>query len=523
MPEPLGTAAARLDRVRDYDGGYVPLHRVAGEPHSERTDLGAPSEWGEPTVLLSLLHITDFQLADLLSPSRTEFLQRFDGDPRWQRMLPAYRPQEFLELQALATVAGTARRVAEQRAVDVLVTTGDNTDSAQLNEVDAYLTALDGGEIRPADLGVGDPGSPTGGADPSYWHPDPGSPDAWSARGLPAVPGVLDAAREPFVSAGVGVPWLSVYGNHDCLVQGRAPFPEGYDAFLTGPAKPVLAPPGYRPERDSMADYLADPWVTTTGPAAPITPDPRRRRVTKAEHVAAHFRAGAVPDGHGYSDANVASGTAYYVWDAIPGVRLISLDTTNPAGDVNGCLDDVQFGWLRDRLVEVAAGGADPRLVVLLSHHGLDTMDNATGAGADGSGLRLAADVRALLHQHPQVVLWLSGHVHVNRVVPRPGPAGGGFWEVITSAIAEWPVQLRHVALGLTDHGAMITTTMIDSLAPTGWDLSVAGLAGLHREVAANDPGSVGGIHAEGTPADRNVVLGVPLPAELVRALRRGA
>jgi len=94
---------------------------------------------------------------------------------------------------------------------------------------------------------------------------------------------------------------------------------------------------------------------------------------------------------------------------------------------------------------------------------------------------------------------------------------------VITSAIAEWPVQLRHVALGLTDHGAMITTTMIDSAAPTGWDLSVAGLAGLHREVAANDPGSVGGIHAEGTPADRNVVLGVPLPAELVRALRRGA
>ncbi|MFT4216435.1 MAG: metallophosphoesterase [Micropruina sp.] len=519
MAEPVDTTQARIERVRDYDGGYVPLRRGPGEAHLVRSDLGGDEEWSEPDAVLSLLHITDFQLADLLSPSRTEFLQRFDGDPRWQRMLPAYRPQEFLELQALATVAATARAVAEQRAVDVLVTTGDNTDSAQRNEVEAYLTALDGGEIRPSDLGVGHPASPTGGTDASFWHPEPGSTDAWTALGLPSVPGAVDAAAEPFVSAGVGVPWLSVYGNHDCLVQGRAPFPDGYDAFLTGAGKPVLPPSDYLPERDAMVDYLADPWVTTTGKQAPIDPDQARASVTKADHVAAHFRAGAVPDGHGYTAANVDSGTAYYTWDGAPGVRLISLDTTNPYGDVNGCVDDVQFGWLADRLAEVGADSDDPRLVVLMSHHGLDTMDNATGP--DDAGLHLADDVRALLHQHPHVVLWLSGHVHVNRVAPRPAPSGGGFWEVITSAIAEWPVQLRHIALQIADPGAMITSTMIDSLAPADWDLSVAGLAGLHREVAANDPGSVGGIHAEGTPGDRNVVLRVPLPADLVRVLRR--
>ena len=518
MAEPAWTTAARIERVGAYDGGYLPLRRAAGEPHRERTEFGSGDGWGEPTPLLSLLHITDFQLADLLSPSRTEFLQRFDGDPRWQRMLPAYRPQEFLELQALATVAATAREAAEQCAVDVLVTTGDNTDSAQHNEVEAYLTALDGGEIRPTDLGVGHPASPTGGSDDSFWHPEPGSTDAWSARGLPDVPGALDAARTPFLSAGVGVPWLSVYGNHDCLLQGRTPFPSDYDAFLTGAAKPVLPPSNYLPDGDAMADYLADPWVVSAGPQAPIEPDAARRSVTKTEHVAAHFRPGAVPDGHGYTAENVASGTAYYVWDGVPGVRLVGLDTTNPYGDVNGCVDDVQFGWLAERLAEVSAGSGDPRLVVLMSHHGLDTMDNATGP--DGAGFHLAAEVRALLAGHPQVVLWLSGHVHVNRVVARPGPSGGGFWEVTTSAIAEWPVQLRHLALGVTDGGAVITTTMIDSLAPVDWDLSTTGLAGLHREVAANDPGSVGGIHAEGDPGDRNVVLRVPLPSELTRALR---
>ncbi len=116
MAEPAWTTAARIERVGAYDGGYLPLRRAAGEPHRERTEFGSGDGWGEPTPLLSLLHITDFQLADLLSPSRTEFLQRFDGDPRWQRMLPAYRPQEFLELQALATVASAIRPARPEAA-----------------------------------------------------------------------------------------------------------------------------------------------------------------------------------------------------------------------------------------------------------------------------------------------------------------------------------------------------------------------------------------------------------------------
>ncbi|MFT4297146.1 MAG: metallophosphoesterase [Micropruina sp.] len=517
MAEPLGTTGATVQRQRDYDGGYVGLRVGPGEPHTVRAELGGAGTWTPRARLLSLLHITDFQLADLLSPSRTEFLQRFDGDPRWQRMLPAYRPQEFLQLQALVTVAATARAVAASHPVDLLVTTGDNTDSAQFNEVQAYLTALDGGPIDPAELGVAHPASPSGGTDPSYWHPRPGSSDAWAAKGLPEADGALEAARRRFPSPGVGVPWLSVYGNHDCLLQGRAPFPAGYDDFLTGAGKPVLPPADYLPERDSMLDYLADPWVTTTGVRAEIPADPGRRSLTKAEHVAAHFRPGAVPDGHGYTADNVAAGTAYYIWDGVPGVRLISLDTTNPAGDVNGCVDDAQFRWLEQRLAEVGEGSDDPRLVVLLSHHGLSTLDNPTGGDPS---VHLADDVRALLHRYPQAVLWLSGHIHVNTVVPRPGPDGGGFWEVTTSAVAEWPVQLRHVALELAAEGAVITVTMIDSAAPVDWQLnSVEGLAGLHREVAANDPGSVGGIHAEGGAEDRNVVLRVPLPAGLTDAL----
>ena len=377
--------------------------------------------------------------------------------------------------------------------------------------------------IDPADLGVGHPASPTGGADPAYWHPHPRSGDVWTARGFPAVPGVVERAAEPFTSTGVGTPWRSVYGNHDCLVQGRAVFPDGYDAFLTGAEKPVLAPDDCVPETDALQDYVADPWRVSAGPRATIPAAVGRRRLDKAAHVVGHFRPGAVPDGHGYTEANVADGTAYYVWDGVPGVRLISLDTTNPAGHVDGCVDGVQFDWLRARLAEVGAASGDPRLVVLLSHHGLSTLTNDTRDADHSEPVHLADEVEALLHEHPQVVLWLSGHIHVNRVTPRPRPDGGGFWEIATSAVAEWPVQLRHLELGLTASGAVITSTIVDSLA----DLDHAdaagprGLAGLHREAAANDPGSVGGIHAEGRPCDRNVQLPVVLPAALLAALHR--
>ena len=103
----------------------------------------------------------------------------------------------------------------------------------------------------------------------------------------------------------------------------------------------------------------------------------------------------------------------------------------------------------------------------------------------------------------------------VNKITPRPATTGGGFWEISTSSVAEWPVQAREVEIFRSAQGIAIRTTMIDSDAPTAptGALDLADLAALHREVAANDPGSVGGLDAEGAPEDRNVVLYLPAPA----------
>jgi metallophosphoesterase (TIGR03767 family) len=545
--DPADTTRRTLRRTPAGPGGYRRLTDGPGEPHRHRADLldgpdhPANTDRDQPdnsVRIAELLHLTDFQIADLASPSRVEYLQRLTGVGVWRRMLPAGRPQEFLLDQAVEQVVRTARRaVADGTAApDLMITTGDNTDSAQLDELERYLALLDGGRIRPGAGNDDLAATPTRSGDPEYWNPEPESRDHWKTRhGFPDHPGALAAAVREFDAGGIGLPWLTCFGNHDCLVQGRAAARDDYDALLNGDRKPIALPDGPEPTDDALDRYVDDPYHWSTGPSIPIEPRPDRRLVTKQQWVQGHFGTGGVPQGHGFTTDNLADGTTWYVHDAIPGVRIIGLDTTNPAGHVDGCLDDRQFRWLERRLVEVharysdAAGrdvhtDADDRLVVLASHHGLSTLTNATGDGTWGGRLHLADEVQALLHRFPNVVLWLSGHTHVNRVTPRPGPNGGGFWEISTSSIAEWPVQLRSVELRLAPGaGVLMRSTMIDSDAPAapGTGTSLADLAALHREVAANDAGSVGGLDAEGGPEDRNVDLPVPLPAATVDGLLR--
>ena len=125
------------------------------------------------------------------------------------------------------------------------------------------------------------------------------------------------------------------------------------------------------------------------GPSRPVPADPAAGRSPAREFVAAHFRPGARPLGHGFTDENLRNGTAYYVHDT-PAARFIALDTNCLAGGADGCLDRQQARWLEDRLAEVHSAyrgpageevrtGHDDRLVMLFSHHGVDTLTNTRG------------------------------------------------------------------------------------------------------------------------------------------------
>jgi hypothetical protein len=194
-------------------------------------------------------------------------------------------------------------------------------------------------------------------------------------------------------------------------------------------------------------------------------------------------------------------------------------------GYYQGSIGARQFRWLEDRLAEVhsrhfdangrlVTTGTTDRLVVLASHHGLDTMVNERQdpTGLEQDHPRIGAEaLEALVHRFTNVVAWLNGHRHCNDVQPRPGPSGrtGGFWEISTAAIADWPCQSRLVELVSQAGEVTILCTMLDADVPAdpGQAHGHERLAALHRELAANDPYAGHGHGAEGRQGDRNIAL----------------
>jgi metallophosphoesterase (TIGR03767 family) len=526
---------------------YRALEFGAGEPHVVRDDFGAsPAGMQRPRdpgrALLCVAHITDLQLADVQSPTRFEFLNAGFADPRYAEIVPVQRPQEALTPHAVDATLRTLNATvgpATGGALQLAVTTGDAIDNGQWNELQLFLALFDGGLVTP-DSGGPDYEGVQSQQWPGdiFWRPDgpgPGGPDFFRREfGFPHHPGLLQRALREFSAAGLNVPWLACYGNHEALNQGVGTQTPGLAAALTGGRKPTGLPEDF--DQDQLLElFTSRPEAFMAGPYLRVTPDPFRRPVSRRDFVDAHLHAGSQPFGHGFTERNRLDGTAYYVHDT-PAVRFIALDTNCLAGGATGCLDRTQARWLETRLREVHSAYRDPdgsevqtshddRLVVLFSHHGIETMTNTRCAAAGPAGeppLR-GADLEALLHRFPNVVLWLNGHTHTNAIRPRPDPGtpARGFWEVTTCAVMDWPCQTRVVEL--LDHGdyLSVVTTMVDhdtplAPGPTAMSLQTTDdLAALHRELAANVPLPVAVL--AGAHADRNTELRIFPPFPLKR------
>ena len=518
---------------RGADGAYHRLTYGPGEPRLPRLELSPGArEPAERTSLLHFAHFTDLHILDPESPGRLEFVQRYFGPRVLLLILPSYRPQEVVNLHACEAMVRTVNAIRQSpetgAPLQFAFFGGDNTDNAQLNEL-LRFTGLVTGETVPADSngrsyhGVAAPDW----EDPHYWHPDP-YPDYYKQRwGYLAYPDLLDEAVRLFQAQGIRCPWLSCLGNHDGLVLGGARPNQDYDRILTGSHKPQSLPDWFDPV-DHLYAFISNPEVYLLGPGREVAPEPTRRTYHRPECVEMHLHAGGRPGGHGFTSENLERGTAYYTCDDYPNVRLVTLDTVNPGGFFMGSIGLTQLGWLEERLIEahsryytpdgsLVQTGFDDRLVVICSHHGLDSLTNLLAVREDDFPRRFAPEVESLLHRFPNVILWISGHTHRNQIQPRPDPAGRttGFWDVTTSSIVEWPSQVRLVELVSNGNGTLsVLCTMVDhEAAPDPRNCSdIERLASIHRELAANDPyaGIDGG--KQGTPDDRNVELVIPSP-----------
>ena len=461
-----------------------------------RTELCGAHSTGQGQTLISLLHLSDAHVIDSVSPARCEWIELLADDPYWKNLLHMHRPYEALTHWALAAHVNSLRRNPlapwSNKAFDLAISTGDNIDNAQTNELQAFLKIMSGGRTAlSAYGGVHEAGHELGGGAWPFWCPDAQVADLWKPLGYPAVPGLVARASAELHSEGLGFAWTSLPGNHDVMRQGTAVPNAAIESIAVGDCKALAGPPGFRPA-DPQTLYVEHPEQFCVGTTRQISASPVRRAVDLREWLAAHMQHGAA----GYGQSQVRSGKADTFVDT-EHVRVILLDTNHPSGNFEGSIGAAQIAWLEERLVEVAQSG---RLAVLASHHGSASLIN--DRGTDPERL-LAQALTDALHRHPCVVAWLVGHRHLHRVKahPRPGGLGGGFWEITTASLIDWPSQTRAVEIIRHGDGTLeIVCTLLDHQGEPG------SLAALHRDLAQRFAGEAAA-HMQGDAGDGNVRL----------------
>ena len=480
---------------------------MASGNHRIRTDLGGTvgDDAYDPSrsrTVVRLVHLSDLHVIDVVSPARAEWVELLGDDPRWRPLLHMHRPYEALTHWALAAHVDAIDRDPTAPwtggAYDVALSTGDNIDNAQRNELDAYLAIMAGGRTQlPASGGPQDPdGDVDAGAPWPFWCPEPGVDDTWKPLGYPAVEGYFERVDAPVTSSGVGIPWASLPGNHDVMRQGTSLTNDRIERIAVGSGKSLQPAPGFLPD-DPLTLFVDEPERFSCGPMRPVASDPDRRAIDMQEWFAAHAAAGAVGD-DGSHVRDTGAGCGDKIID-VAGVRIVVLDTNHPDGDYQGSVGTAQLEWLDERLAEVDADQG--RYAIIASHHGSASLDNVRGGRADR---HLGDALLDVVHRHPCAIAWLVGHRHIHRIEPRPG-AAGGFWEISTGSIIDWPSQVRAVeVVEHADGSVEIVTTLLDHGAPNG------SLAALHRDVARRFAGT-DAASMSGAPGDGDARLLLPV------------
>lgn len=507
-------------------------------------------------------YLTDIHVADEESPAR------FDSLAPSQKNSSAWRPQEALQpqtidaalrrLSAFAPASPNAGAKGKRARMQLALVGGDQADNQQENENTWVRELLEGGQTLNPNSGISDYRSCTptqqaalasrpadeaarytgiqdysdyndGQGDPNFYDPNrpSGAFGSW-----PLYASLMDVAQRPFFASGLRdgaatVPTYVTVGNHDGHVQGYFPATQSSSQLAVGCAKPYL--------NSSLAPSM-------TGTEYAVPPDPRRRFVGPAESKRI-FQSGRQRDGHGFGFVdpaqNAASGgsATYYAWSPNPGLRFISLDTSAEGnavrGGAEGNLDDPQYQWLRG---ELRKAKSSKQLVVVFGHHPVrrlivPTPDEVAGSCSSGAAVGCDPDPRKStpIHRGPDlvklfdananVVAYLAGHTHVNRIRPCGSTCSkkGNWWSIETTSSADFPQQQRLMEIMDNKDGTLsVLGTPVDHAGaiglpgPTGDPAVTAAfnldqLAALSRTFSSNDPRRYR--NPAGGTGDRNVEL----------------
>jgi len=216
----------------------------------------------------------------------------------------------------------------------------------------------------------------------------------------------------------------------------------------------------------ATADFQTPPQV--------LVADPDRRSLNKEEWMSEFFDTNSNPVGHGFSRSNVSTGFACYTFEPksdLP-IKVIVLDDTQQDSEpssghyAHSSLDRERFQWLISELDNCQAEG---KLVIIAAHIPIGIGPGLWNTAAQVTEQQLIDS----LHAYPNLLMWISGHRHLNTVTPQPSkdPAHPelGFWVVETPSLKDFPQQFRTFDIARnSDNTISIFVTSIDPIAKPG-------------------------------------------------------
>jgi len=473
-PGPTPSVKVELYDVSSYEVyGYG--NWTFGNPLTSvtRTDI-MPALYGgsavtKKTKLLNFFTMSDIHITDKESPNQLIYLQRLH--PTLPVGASLYSGIMLYTTHVLDAAVQTVNALHKQKPFDFGISLGDTCNSTQYNELRWYIDVLDGKVITPSS------GAHLGADTIDYQKP-------YQAAGLDKT-----------------IPWYQTLGNHDHFWIGSIPVDyslrkdlrQSYitDAvFATGD---ILTNPAVINNHDFYMGVLdgSTPYgdIINAGPvgkfssAPKVVPDPDRRSLLRTEWMKEFFKTSSSPVGHGFNLTDANTGFACYSFvpkSTIP-IKVIVLDDTQREDDGSadihghGFLDQARWAWLKK---ELADGDASGQLMIIAAHVPINVEVTAPtsemGWWLDPQNAVTLPNLIAELQSHPNLIMWISGHRHINTVKAfiSPDPVNApekGFWQVETSSLRDFPQQFRTFEIYLnSDYTISIVTTDVDPAVKDG-------------------------------------------------------
>jgi metallophosphoesterase (TIGR03768 family) len=453
---------------------YKPKHYGEFNPDGEKSDFLLPDMQNPPNIapsvrdpkaatLLTFFTISDVHIADKESPARSMYFSFQYPNPKilnpgTGKLQPAGNSSSYSGVtlytpHVLDAAVQTINALHKVTPFDFGMALGDACDNNQLNELRWYIDVLDGKMIYPSS-----------GAHLGANHID---------------------YQKPFQAAGLdkSIKWYQAVGNHDLFWMGSALPTEYIRQTLVGSSILNIGMMGLRPP-----DYINVDWtnalkqhgyymgvvngstqygdVIYAGPEQSYYPpprvaaDPSRCSLTINQWMGQFFDTTSQPVGHGFTQEMVIDGFACYHFYPKAGIplKIIVLDDTDKSGTSDGALDNKRYQWLKKELED---GKKAEELMIICAHIPLHAywLYPPDGQGLPYQYLPIwttnssvdenvtEADLLATLQEYPNLIAWISGHVHRNAITPQLATGGvleNSFWTIETPSLRDFPQQFRH-------------------------------------------------------------------------------